>query len=62
MAIRVTTANAIPDMPPWMLDQVAPIRNNEDGTPVTAATTIPVASEAASRSIAIAITTPCEGS
>jgi len=49
MANRDSTANIIPDMPPWMVDHVAAVRKSEAGTAVTIPTTIPDAIEAVSR-------------
>ena len=41
MATSDSTANIIPDMPPWMLDHVAAMRKDEARTPVNRPTTIP---------------------
>jgi hypothetical protein len=49
MATRDSTANIIPDMPPWMLDHVAAMRKNQAGMAVTNPTAIPETKDALSR-------------
>ena len=49
MATSESTANIIPDMPPWIPDQVAAMRNDQATVPVRRATIIPDTMDATRR-------------
>ena len=49
MATSESTGNIIPDMPPWIVDHVAAMRNDQATVPVSRATMIPARMEAPRR-------------
>jgi len=53
IATSHSTANIIPDMPPWIPDHVAARRKNQAATPVRTPTTIPDTMEAKARPISL---------